>query len=110
MSSKHLSYWAQSIVPGVKNLVVGERNDIGNLTNIETMSLTSLATRNAREWTPQAYFDFEHSLLTWIKSQFLKNDLEIVKCFSFKAGNSQVTVKNVAKENLPLVEEIKLLL
>lgn len=91
-------------------MVLGERNDMGNIINIESISLTSLATRNAREWTPKACFEFENRLLTWIKSHFMKNDLQNVKCFSYTCGDSRVTVKDATKKSLPLAKEIERLI
>lgn len=110
MTAKHLGYWAQSVVPGIENMVLGERNDRGDIINIETISLTSLAIKNAGEWTPKACFEFENRLLTWIKSHFLKNDLENVKCFSYTCGDSRVTVTDATKKSLPLAEEIERLI
>lgn len=95
---KFLKYWAQSIVPGIETLVIGEHQN-GILQNVEVTTTDALAQKC--DIKQNDCYDFEDGLLKFISSHLQVNDPKVVKMFSWKDGHDRVNVEVVPKRSIP---------
>ncbi|KAG0011361.1 Dom-3 Z, partial [Entomortierella chlamydospora] len=99
---KLLKFWAQSFLPGIPTIIVGFRDDDGNVMTVETlktMEIPRLVRGKESEWDSTICINFLDGVLNFLRKKIVNDDPDVTYTIRWAAPFNAIEVECAGKKN-----------
>ncbi|KAF9432508.1 hypothetical protein BGZ76_010693 [Entomortierella beljakovae] len=104
---KLLKFWAQSFLPGIPTIIVGFRDDDGNVINVETfktMEIPRLVRGSDGAWDSTICINFLDGVFNFLRKHIVIDDPEVTYTIRWAAPFTAIQIDHEGKKNGFLTE------
>ncbi|GFT47821.1 decapping and exoribonuclease protein [Trichonephila clavipes] len=84
---KSITWWAQSCLAGISEIICGKRSNDGIVRSIDVFYVSNLPQEAKDFWSADVCLNFCDKFLNFLKKVVIEDDYKIVYKFSYRSGN-----------------------
>ncbi|KAA0201200.1 hypothetical protein HAZT_HAZT007540 [Hyalella azteca] len=87
---KFQKWWSQSFLVGIPRVVCGFRDDFGVVRSVQTFAVSAMPNQCQGYWSTDVMINFLDQFLSWVKSQVVEDDPNLVYQLTRQPGSPNV--------------------